>query len=242
MNEPRYEFLLRNTLLGAVVSLLLLRYFWQRHEWESQMRAESEARYLALQARIRPHFLFNSLNSIAELIRTRPGQAEDMVVDLADLFRVSLDSRSRLVTLRDELEVVRGYLRIEEVRLADKLQINWAVPEELMSAQLPRLVVQPLAENAVFHGVSRLTGPGVIHISAHRDGDFLVVDVENPMPPQGSPETRGTGVAVNNIAQRIKLIYGDRARIQLGEDRNEFGPLFRARLRLPLDFGHGEGI
>ncbi len=230
-----WDFVLRNVCVGAIVSLLLLRYFWERHQWQEEARAESEGRYLALQARIRPHFLFNALNSLAELIRSKPAQAEEMVVDLADLFRVSLDSRQRLISLREEVEIVKGYLRIEEVRLGDKLFVNWEMPAATLDAKVPHLVLQPLVENAVLHGVSRLRGRGVLHISSRREGDFLVLDVDNPVPPQeAAPRTGGTGTAVNNIAQRIKLVYGERAKLMMGRDEGEFGPFFRARLRLPF--------
>lgn len=228
------SFILRNALIAAIISLLLLRYLWERHQWQEEARAEAEARYLALQARIRPHFLFNSLNSIAELIGTRPETAENMVVDLADLFRASLDSRHRLIPLREEIEIVKGYLRIEEIRLGDKLLVNWEISDSTLDAQLPRLTLQPLVENAILHGISRLNGRGLLHVIARRDGDYLVADVENPVPPEEAPKRVGTGTAINNIAQRIKLIYGDRAKLILGEERDEFGPLFRARLRLPF--------
>lgn len=233
-------FLLRNGVMGAIIAFLLLRYFWERNQYQEEIRAESEARYLALQARIHPHFLFNALNSLAELIRARPGKAEDMVVDLAQLFRVSLDSSSRLVTLSEEIETVKGYLRIEEIRLGDKLLVNWRIPKALLSATLPRLVIQPLVENAILHGVSRLRARGVMHISAQLENNDLMIDVENPLPPAEAPEKSGTGVAIANIEQRIKLIYGNRARLQLGETQGEFGALFRARLRLPLKFRSSE--
>ncbi|MBL6752223.1 MAG: histidine kinase [Nevskia sp.] len=237
-----WPFTVRNVLISSIVSLLLLRYFWERHQWQEQARAEAEARYLALQARIRPHFLFNSLNSLAELISIRPDKAEEMVVDLADLFRVSLDARQRLVTLREELEVVRGYLRIEEIRLGDKLAIDWDVAEDALDGELPRLLVQPLVENAVHHGISRLRSRGTLRIAGRRDGDFLTVDVENPLPPEeAAPHTEGSGTAVNNIAQRIKLIYGERAKLIMGQDLGGAAPLFRTRLRLPFVQHGGDG-
>lgn len=232
-NAELPSWVLRNACIGAIVSLLLLRYLWERHQWQEEARAEVEGRYLALQARIRPHFLFNALNSLAELIGTQPDTAEEMVVDLADLFRASLDSRQRLIPLREEIEIVKGYLRIEEIRLGDKLIVNWRVAEDALQAQVPRLTLQPLVENGVLHGIFRLRARGMLHIIARREGDFLIVDVENPLPPQEAPKRSGTGMALNNIAQRIKLIYGDRAKLILGEDSDGFGPLFRARLHLP---------
>ncbi|WP_273452226.1 sensor histidine kinase [Nevskia ramosa] len=228
-----WSFVLRNVCIAAIVGLLLLRYLWENHQWQEESRAEADGRYLALQARIRPHFLFNALNSLAELIPSKPDVAEEMVIDLADLFRVSLDSRQRLIPLREEIEIVKGYMRIEEIRLGDKLLVNWEVPDSVLDAQVPRLTVQPLVENGVLHGVSRLRARGMLHVIARREGEFLIIDVENPIPPEDSPKRAGTGTAITNIAQRIKLIYGERAKLILGDDRDEFGPLFRARLRLP---------
>ncbi len=229
-----WPFVFRNVVIAGIVAVLLLRYLWERHQWQEESRAEADGRYLALQARIRPHFLFNALNSLVELIPTKPDVAEEMVIDLADLFRVSLDSRQRLIPLREEIEIVKIYMRIEEIRLGDKLLVNWEVPENVLDAQVPRLTVQPLVENGVLHGVSRLRARGMLHVIARREGEFLIVDVENPIPPEDSPKRAGTGTAISNIAQRIKLIYGDRAKLILGADRDEFGPLFRARLRLPF--------
>jgi len=237
-----WSFVARNVCIAGIVALLLLRYLWERHQWQEESRAEADGRYLALQARIRPHFLFNALNSLAELIPSKPELAEEMVIDLSDLFRVSLDSRQRLIPLREEIEIVKGYMRIEEIRLGDKLLVNWEVAENTLDAQVPRLTVQPLIENGVLHGVSRLRARGMLHVIARREGDFLIVDVENPIPPEEAPKRAGTGTAINNIAQRIKLIYGDRAKLILGEDRDEFGPLFRARLRLPYVIHSGAEI
>lgn len=234
LQDSHGGFLLRSLLVGAIVSLLLLRYFWDRYQWQEQMRTEADARYLALQARIRPHFLFNALNSLAALVRTRPDKAEDMVLDLSDLFRASLDASTRLISLREEVEIVRGYLRIEEVRLGDKLVLNWDLPDELMDASVPRLILQPLVENAVLHGISRLEARGMLSIVATRQGRFLVIDVENPLPPDGAPEHQGTGVATENIRQRLQIIYGERAKLYARRGADAYGGLYRARLVLPF--------
>jgi two-component system sensor histidine kinase AlgZ len=108
-------------------------------------------------------------------------------------------------------------------------------------ALIPRLTIQPLVENAVYHGISRLRAPGLLLVRARRVAEVLVVEVENPLPPDDVPMKKGTGVAVNNIAQRIKLIYGDRASLELGPDRNDQGQLFRARLRVLFKRNNGEG-
>jgi two-component system sensor histidine kinase AlgZ len=235
LGESRWAFVIRNVAICAILAQVLLRYFRQRHEWEEYARSESDTRYLALQARIRPHFLFNSLNSIAALIRTQPDKAEELVADLADLFRASLDERSRLAPLSDEIDIVKGYLRIEEARLDNKLLVNWDIPDELMEAPIPRLTIQPLVENAIYHGISRLRARGLLHVTARLDGEYLVIAVDNPLPPDDAPKTQGTGVAVKNIAQRIKLIYGERARLQLGPESSVLGEMFRATLRLPYN-------
>lgn len=229
----RESFLLRNVLIGAIVGLLLLRYFWSRAQLQAQARVHSEARYLALQARIRPHFLFNSLNSIASLISTNPDQAEEMVIDLADLFRASLEKRNRLVKVSEEVEFVKTYMRIERVRLGDKLWVNWEIGPEAHSARVPLLILQPLVENAVHHGVSRLRARGGITVAIHKDGSRLVIDVENPVPPEDAPKRESTGVALENIAQRLKLIYGDKAKLEQGPERTETGPVYRARIQVP---------
>lgn len=228
--ETRYQFVLRNLAISAIVGLMMLRYFWARNQWRSQITAEGEARYQALHARIRPHFLFNSLNSLAALIPIKPAAAEMMVEDLADLFRVSLDTRHRLVPLAEELDLVRKYLRIEQTRLGARLGADWDVPESLMNAQVPLLTIQPLVENAVYHGIAKLAGTATIAIRARDNGRHMTIDVENPLPPDDEPGHTGSRTAVENIAQRLRLIYGEGATLALDRDDG----IFRARLRLPI--------
>lgn len=236
-SESRLEFIARHSVIAAIVSLGVLRYFWARHHWQQNIKAEGEARYQALNARIKPHFLFNSLNSVAELIHTRPKDAEELVVDLSELFRASLEKRGQLGTLAQELELCRAYLRIEQLRLSEKLRIEWDVPEAVLDWKLPMLVIQPLIENAVHHGVSRLTTQGLIRVTIREIGRRLVVEVENPVPREDvTPEKvgkSGNHIALDNIAQRLSLIYGERARLEMGKDPRPDGPVFRVRLTLP---------
>lgn len=231
--ETQQAFVLRNVAISAILSLLLLRYFWGRAQLQAQVRADAETRYLALQARIRPHFLFNSLNSIASLIATKPEQAEEMVLDLSELFRASLDKRNKLVTVAEEVEFVKTYMRIETVRLGDKLWVNWDIARDVVSARIPLLILQPLVENAVHHGVSRLRGRGGIDVAVRREGNRLVVDVENPVPPEDAPKRESTGVALENIAQRLKLIYEDDAELTQGPAKTQNGPVYRAQIKVP---------
>lgn len=232
-SEQRVEFVARHAIIAALVALMLLRYFWVRNQWSMQVRAEGEARYQALNARIQPHFLFNSLNSLAALIQVRPDDAEMMVVDLSDLFRASLDKGHQMAPLVDEIGLCHAYLRIEKMRLGDKMKVEWDVPEELLEWPIPKLVVQPLIENAVFHGISKLAEGGRVRIAARRIFDSLVVEVTNPTAPDDGKPSRGNSIAIDNIAQRLNLIYGDGARLEMGRDLRLEGGVFRARLVLP---------
>ncbi len=231
--ESQQGFVLRNVSISAILSLLLLRYFWGRAQLQAQVKADAETQYLALQARIRPHFLFNSLNSIASLIATKPDLAEDMVLDLSELFRASLDKRNTLVKVSEEIEFVKTYMRIETVRLGDKLWVNWHIAQDALDARIPLLILQPLVENAVHHGVSRLKGRGGIDVTVERQAQRLLIVVENPVPPSDAPKRESTGVALENIAQRLKLIYGESAELTQGLARTQNGPVYRAQIKVP---------
>ncbi len=233
--ETHLGFVLRHTGIAAIVALLLLRYFWVRNQWSMQVQAEGEARYQALNARIRPHFLFNALNSLAALIQVRPNDAEMMVEDLSDLFRASLEKRGQVAPLVEEIGLCHAYLRIEKLRLGDKLKVEWDVPEELLAWPVPKLVVQPLIENAVHHGVSRLASGGCIRIAAREIFHRLVIEVTNPMSGTDGTPSSGNRIAIDNIAQRLNLIYGDGARLEMGRDLRLESGVFRARLVLPKE-------
>ncbi|MGQ0587730.1 MAG: sensor histidine kinase [Gammaproteobacteria bacterium] len=229
--EPRDGFMLRHLCIGAIVSLLVLRLFWLQHQWRQQVMSEGRSRYEALQARMRPHFLFNSLNSIAALVGSRPAEAETLIEDMAELMRSGLDARARLVPLAEELTLARAYLRIEQARLGERLSVDWKVEPDAEAAEVPLLSVQPLIENAVYHGIERLPSPGTIGVAARRDGNLLRIEVSNPRPAASAPAHQGQKLAIDNIAQRLALIYGEgQARLELGED----GDRFVSRLTLPI--------
>lgn len=233
-NEPRLWFMLRHSSIAAIVALLLLRYFWTRHQWREQVRAESESRYQALNARIRPHFLFNALNSLAALIGVRPDEAEGLVEDLADVFRASLEKPGQMAPFVDEISICNAYLRIEKARLNERLQVEWDVPETLLNVPVPSLVIQPLVENAVHHGVSKRKDGGVIEVRAWQEANALRIQVSNPLAPQDEARAAtahsGNQVAVDNIASRLSLIYGERGKLELGVEDG----LYKARLSLPM--------
>lgn len=229
-DRQHHVFLLRNLGIAAIVAALALRYFWLQAQWRGQVRAESEARYQALQARIRPHFLFNSLNSIAALIASRPDAAETAVEDLAQLFRAGLGASNTRIPLLEEMDLTRAYLRTESLRLGERLHVRWAVDEGLDAVHVPPLCLQPLVENAVTHGIEPLPEGGAVEIAIQRTGSQLKITVENPVPAQPQA-SEGLRSALDNIRQRLELVYQGRAELatQLGDTR------FTAQLLLPID-------
>ncbi len=227
--DAHLGFVLRNLVISAIVAALVLRYFYVADAWQRQVVAEANARYQALQARIRPHFLFNSLNSVVALIPGRPEAAEALVENLAELFRAVLSQRRPLGTLAEEMDLTRAYLDIEQLRLGDRLQLAVDVAEDLGELAIPLLCLQPLVENAVYHGVERVPGGGVLAIRARRDDKVLCLEVENPIPDV--PE-RGQGArsALDNIRQRLRLLYEERASLTTVRTGNRFA----ARLEIPV--------
>jgi two-component system, LytTR family, sensor histidine kinase AlgZ len=216
-------FLLRNLAVGFIVSALALRYFYINAERQRSIEMEALARIRALQARIRPHFLFNSMNTIAALTRSNPQQAEQAVEDLADLFRASLNDASARISLDEELEIARTHQRIEQLRLGERLEVLWDIGSLPLNARVPSLIVQPLLENAVYHGIEMLPQGGRVSIVGHRQGDTLRIEVRNPIPLQaGYGEREGNRMAVENIRQRLELAWPGRARVETEQKEGEF--------------------
>ncbi|MBC7984908.1 MAG: histidine kinase [Candidatus Obscuribacterales bacterium] len=203
-------FVLRNVSIGFIVSSLAFRYFYVSTEWKHSIQLESQARIHALQARIRPHFLFNSMNTIAALTRSNPKVAEEAVQDLADLFRASLSDARQRISLREEIEVARVYERIEQLRLGARLRVAWQVDTLPMDAQVPSLLLQPLLENAIYHGIERLEGGGEVLIDGRFDGTMIVIAVANPViNATNRAGHAGNKLALDNISQRLKLAWPD---------------------------------
>jgi two-component system sensor histidine kinase AlgZ len=216
-------FLFRNLGISAILSALVLRYLYVQHQWRQQVQAEAQARVQALQARIRPHFLFNSMNSIAALTRSDPVIAEQAVQDLSDLFRVSLHEASERVTLEQELELARGYLRMESLRLGDRLRVDWDIERLPRKRLVPSLILQPLLENAIYHGVEPLPQGGRISISSLAEGRRVSVSIRNPRVPDSTGARRqGNGIALENIRLRLQLAFGAQAGVALREMGEEF--------------------
>jgi two-component system sensor histidine kinase AlgZ len=226
----RDGFVWRSLAIGAIAAAVSLRYFYVRHQWQRQVLAEARAHLEALQARIRPHFLFNSLNTAASLTRSRPEVAERTIEDLAELFRASLANPSSGVPLEVELELARSYLNIEQLRLGERLNIDWQVDEIEEECAMPALIVQPLLENAVYHGIEPRAEGGTIHVRGSRENDSYVLVMENPLPKKGAPRSGGNHMALENIGARLEAFFGSDGLLEtlLVEDR------FRATLRLPM--------
>lgn len=213
-------------LLAGAVGGLMQHYLNLRARALSP--ALSEARLIALQARIRPHFLFNSLNAAIALISPQPDKAEMVLENLADLFRAQLADPARQSTLGREIELASMYLAIEAVRLGARLQVSWDVQAPL-DAALPPLILQPLAENAVFHGIERLPDGGEIRIQARRHEQQLELTISNPVNPEPANAAPGHHMALDNLAERLELYFDAEASLNARLD----GERFVTRIRLP---------
>ena len=223
------SFFAANLGIGAIVGALALRYFYVSGEWRRNVELQARARVRALQARIRPHFLFNSMNTIAALTRSDPARAEEAVEDLADLFRANLNEKRSSITLKEELEVARIYQRIEQLRLGERLHVIWDVAELPMRAQVPGLLMQPLLENAIYHGIEPRPSGGTVTVSGGLDGDMIDLSVRNPLPEAGEAAHAGNRVALDNIRERMDLIYPGRSQVEA----SRIGDEYLVRLRFP---------
>jgi two-component system sensor histidine kinase AlgZ len=219
--DDALTFVLKSTVSVGLVAVVFFRYLLIRSKWRSEVVAQSDARVQALQARIQPHFLFNSLNTIASLIPVDPKNAETATLDLADIFRGSMRRADRLIPLADELELARQYLDMEKRRLGDRLEIGWRVDELPAGASVCPLMLQPLLENAVGHGVQSNPEGGKIDVYGRSEGDQVVVTIRNPAAAKGHI-SRGHGMALNNIRERLVLAFGTRASLQTSQDAKHF--------------------
>jgi two-component system sensor histidine kinase AlgZ len=224
------RFILRNTALAALVGAALLRYFYVIEQWRARVQAEAQARLDGLQARIRPHFLFNSMNTIASLIRTQPAAAERAVEDLSDLFRAALGADGKPSTLAAELELAQRYLAIEQLRLGERLHVAMELAVDLPNElPVPALLLQPLVENAIHHGIQPLPEGGTLHLSARRAADSggVVVTIANPRPLEGARAPSRNGMALANTRSRIEYHFGRRGALEVREGAADFEVILR---------------
>jgi len=202
--------LARTLLVVALVVASLLAYL--RLLTRAYSPALAEARLQALQSRIRPHFLFNSLNAVLSLVRRDPRRAERALEDLADLFRVLMQDTRSFVRLADEIALLERYAAIEQLRLGERLQITWELDAAPVDALLPPMVLQPLLENAVYHGVESGTGPGRVVVHVSRRGARVLARIENPYYEEHARRA-GNRMAQENIRERLQLFFDAEARL-----------------------------
>jgi two-component system, LytTR family, sensor histidine kinase AlgZ len=214
-------FVLESMFAVGLVAFAFFRYLLVRTRWRAELMAQAEARVQALQARIRPHFLFNSLNTIASLVPVDPQNAEAAIEDLADIFRGSMRRADQPISCAEELQFAQQYLAMEKRRLGERLQINWRVDEVPAGAAVLPLMLQPLLENAVAHGIQSRREGGTVAVYGRGEGDQVVITITNPVSPGGS-STGGQGMALENIRERLRFAYGSRASLVTYEDAEKF--------------------
>lgn len=216
----------RPALLAMFGGFLMLTYFELRARAFSP--AQSEARLAALNARIRPHFLFNSLNAVLSLIRARPQEAEAALESLSDLFRAAMRDPGELVSLADEIALARQYLELEHLRLGERLVVNWEIGSVSMAIPIPPLMLQPLLENAVYHGIEPAPAGGTVRIAISQRGDELQIVIANPTVGRVQ-HAAGNQIALANIRERLALYYDLEAQLEIRLEDN----LYEVRISLP---------
>jgi len=212
---------------AALAAGLIL--YWLRLRAQARAPAVAEARLSALTARIRPHFFFNSLNAVLGILRADPRRAEAALEELAELFRALMRDNRELVPLSEEIALARKYLDIERLRLGERLQVKWEMDACPPDALAPPLLLQPLLENAVHHGIEPAAEPGEIrvHISGTRDG--VMIEIDNPCPPGADAPRAGNHMALDNLRERLMLFYDLEARLDTGVTDGRY----RVRVELP---------
>jgi two-component system sensor histidine kinase AlgZ len=212
---------------GALLSAVLVAALVLRARGRTP--AATTARLAELQARIRPHFLFNTLNSAIALVRAEPRKAERLLEDLSDLFRYALAEQGQSVTLADEIALAQRYLAIEQVRFGDRIQLEWSLDARADNARLPPLLLQPLVENAVKHGVEPSDSGARIRVSTQRRGSTVVIKVSNTVSQQATGTSPGSGLALNNVRERLSLLHDVQGQFHSGLKNG----VFQVRIEVP---------
>jgi two-component system, LytTR family, sensor histidine kinase AlgZ len=216
--------------VAAIIAGVALRYLYVQQQLRAQEQSELQSRIQALQSRIRPHFLFNSMNIIASLIATDPDTAETVVEDLSELFRASLNEAANQVDIDDELELCERYLRIERLRLGDRLAVEWDIGDHPPELRIPLLTLQPLLENAIYHGIQPRPEGGTIRLTLRCERGTVQIDIVNPLPPPDARgQSQGNRMAISNIRGRLGALYGHAAVLTAEQE----GGQFVTRLRYP---------
>jgi len=221
------SFVARVVATAAILSGGLLRYIALQQRWLEQRQHQAQLELRGLQARLRPHFLYNAMNTIASMTRTRPADAERAIEDLCDLLRDSLETHSATVPLERELALCRKYLRLSQWRMGDRLSVDWRVPDSLAGWRIPPLTLQTLVENAVLHGVQERAAGGAITIVVQPAAGHLVIEIRNPVGTEAGAS--GIGTALGDLRRRLELVYAGEARLEACRDQDEY----RVVVRIP---------
>lgn len=220
----------RNQLVSAIFSAMALRYFYVQSQWRLQTQAELRARLAALQANIRPHFFFNTLNTVASLIVIDPEKAEQMLLELAQLFRAVLRGTEETTSLTEEIKLGQGYLDIEQTRLGDRMRVEWELPHTLPEIRVPQLILQPLLENAVYHGIQPVVEQGSIKVSLKQAAKGWLLEISNSKSSE-SVETGGNRIAHQNIRARLEAHFGEGATLNVEDQGNRY----EAQILIPMN-------
>lgn len=222
---------LRLPVLGiaVILSLVAMHYLYLQAAWQRETRAVAQAREQAMRARLRPHFLYNSMNTIAGLCRSDPARAEQVTLDLADLFRAAFNGADHH-SLRAELALVEGYLRVEQTRLGERFRLEreWPEADPALEQEIPSLVLLPLVENAIQHGIAPARGEGHLALRIRPERDALAIEIRNSLPPAAAPG--GTGTASDAVRLRLRHAFGEHASLNARREGDEFV----VRLQIPL--------
>jgi len=233
IEDTHFVFVARTFAISSIIIALAMRYLYISSEWRHSIVLEAQARISALQALIRPHFLFNSMNTIASLTRSDPQLAEEAVEDLSDLLRANLGNSANRSTLKQEFETAAIYQRIEKLRLGDRLSVRWDIDALPMRARIPSLTIQPLLENAIYHGIELLPDGGEVTVTGTRNDGYLKIVISNPVAVGEKRNTSGNHMAMSNIQQRFELAYGNKGAVEI----DDAGDRFAISLSFPLDEG-----
>lgn len=215
-------FIIRSMSITIIIASVVLRYLYIQHQWKNNIEIIASSKFQALQARIRPHFLFNCMNTIASLIRKSPELAEQTVEDLSDLFRASLLNKDDLDTIETEWELCENYLRIESHRLGSRLTVDWDIKALPKDAIIPQLVLQPLLENSIYHGIEKIQDGGKITITGTFDKNILSISFSNPIPTNWESSHKGNKYAQKNINQRLHSIFGEKSNLSITKTNNKY--------------------
>jgi two-component system, LytTR family, sensor histidine kinase AlgZ len=220
----------RHTLAASVSGVLgaATIFQWLRLRAQARLPADTTAKLAELQSRIRPHFLFNTLNTALSLVRLDPARAEGVLEDLAELFRVALTNTGEATTLADEVELAQRYLAIEQIRFGSRLQVSWELDPDAGAAKVPPLLLQPLVENAVRHGVEPAPDGGMIRVRTRIKLGRAELSIANTVPRE--PSRPGNGIALRNVRERLRLMHDVASQFDAHQD----GKVFRVQIVVPL--------